>query len=226
MVPRIPTLACAIAVVVAGSSGNLASAQSGTRSPFLPPQASGPAAPTQGAPLEYRGYMVTSEGTQYRLYDPAKKAGTWVKLNERNPDFEVVAKQFDRDRNTLVIEHQGRTLTLAERESKIVSAGNAASALPQPVQPPAAAPAINVAPAVTQTVVVNPSPADEQKRLEAVASEVARRRALREQATQQVGQPQPAMPQPGVPPGARPVAPNTLPGNPTPLNNPNQPIRR
>ena len=53
-------------------------AQGSARSPFLPPQASGPAAPTQGAPIEYRGYMVTAEGMQFRIYDPAKKAGTWI----------------------------------------------------------------------------------------------------------------------------------------------------
>jgi hypothetical protein len=188
-------------------------AQTGTRSPFLPPQASGPASPTQGAPLEYRGYVVTSEGTQYRIYDPAKKAGTWVKLNERNPDFEVIAKQHDGDHNTLVIEHQGRTLTLAERESKVVSAGNAAMVPPQPM--PAPAPATNVAPAVTQTVVVNPTPADEAKRLEAVAAEVARRRALREQATQQMTQgvqPQVAVPQVTPQPAQRPI-PGNFPQN-------------
>lgn len=215
MVPRITRLACPTAAFVVIGFCTVAFAQSGTRSPFLPPQSAGTAAPTQGAPLEYRGYLVTNEGIQYRLYDPAKKAGTWVKLNERNPDFEVIAKQHDRDHNTLVIEHQGRMLTLAERESKIVSAGNAAPPPPQLMPAPAAGPTINVAPAVTQTVVVNPSPADEQKRLEAVAAEVARRRALREQATQ-----------PAPQAGASPATPNTFPANPTPLNNPNQLMRR
>lgn len=192
MLPRVPTFcrtAAALVFVVAGTAAGLV-AQTPARSPFLPPQASGPAAPTQGAPLEYRGYMVSREGTQYRIYDPARKAGAWVKLNERNPDFDLVAKQHDENHKTLTIEHQGRTLTLAERESKIVSAGSAAQALPPP--PAAPAPAPNVAPAVTQAVVLNPTPADEQRRLEAVAAEVARRRALREQASQQVSQPQPA----------------------------------
>ena len=41
---------------------------------------------------------------------------------------------------------------------------------------------------MTQAVVLNPTPADEQRRLDAVAAEVARRRALREQATQQLSQ--------------------------------------
>lgn len=171
-----------VAIFVAGEAW----AQGTARSPFLPPQSSGPTAPTQGAPLEYRGYMVTNEGTLYRIYDPAKKVGAWVKLNERNPDLDVIAKQHDRDHDTLVIEHGGRALTLAERKAKVVSGGNMA-AVPPPAVPMPAQPA-NVAPAVTQAVVLNPTPADEQRRLEAVAAEVARRRALREQATQQMSQ--------------------------------------
>lgn len=174
----------------------------GPRSPFLPAQAAGVAAPTPGAPLEYRGYMVTSEGTQYRLVDPAGKKGAWVKLNERNPDLEVIAKQYDDTHRTLTVEHQGRTLTLAEREAKVVS-GGAPPVLPAPPVNAAPPPPANVAPAVTQSVVVNPTPADEQRRLEAVAAEVARRRALREQAAQQVNQgqttvvaPAPAAPAP------------------------------
>ena len=59
----------------------------------------------------------------------------------------------------------------------------------QNMAPPPPPQMTNVPPAVTQAVVVNPTPADEQRRLEAVASEVARRRALREQASQQVNTP-------------------------------------
>ena len=166
-------------------------------SPFQAPPGSGANQPTPGAPLEYRGYIETPEGTQYRVYDPARKAGAWVKLNQKNLDLDVVAKKFDDDRNTLTIEHQGKTLTLAERESRVVSSGAAVQAMPQPVAPaPPPMPA-----AVTQSVVVNPTPADEQRRLEAVAAEVARRRALREQATQQInpgGAPPKVMPQPPV----------------------------
>jgi len=106
-------------------------------------------------------------------------------LNQRNSVLDVLAKNYDDSRNTLVVEYQGRTLTLAAREAKVVSSGNAAQAMP----PPAPMPVAQAMPAaVTNAVVVNPTPADEQRRLEAVATEVARRRALREQAVQQVGQ--------------------------------------
>jgi hypothetical protein len=155
-----------------------ANAQLAAKSPFAPPQGAATNTPTAAAPLEFRGYMQTSEGMQFRLYDPVKKTGTWAKLNERNADLDFVVKQHDDGQTTLTIEHQGKTLTLEERKSKVVSSGAAGQAMP----PPVANLQSNVPPAVTQAVVLNPSPADEQRRLDAVAAEVARRRALREQA--------------------------------------------
>lgn len=157
-------------------------AQLAEQSPFLPPQGATPVAPTQNQPLEYRGYIETGEGVQYRIYDPAKKAGTWATANEADPNFGVTVKNYDADRKVLTVEHEGRTLTLPEREAKVVSSGAPAQIVP----PPMTLPAPNVAPAVQQTVVMNPTPADEQRRLEAVAAEVARRRALREQAARQM----------------------------------------
>ena len=198
MFPRTLTSRCralaGVALLVAGNAG----AQPASASPFMPPSAANASAPTAGAPIEFRGFMETGEGLRFRLYDPARKSGSWVKLNERDPTLDVVAKQFNPtpDSETLVVEHQGRTLTLAQRVSKVVSSGSAVQNMPPP--PPVMT---NVPPAVTQSVVVNPTPADEARRLEAVASEVARRRALREQASQQMGQAQPMpAPQPQVQP--------------------------
>lgn len=162
--------------------------------PFLPPAAAASAAPTAGATIEFRGFAEDNEGLRFRIYDPARKTGVWVKLNQRDATMDVLAKQFNNnpDSETLVVEYQGRTLTLAQRTSKIVSSGSAAQGIT--MAPPN--PGVNVPPAVTQAVVVNPTPADEQRRLEAVASEVARRRALREQAAQNMTQgAAPAQPQ-------------------------------
>lgn len=195
---------CLGAAALVAASGALArlGAQVAAKSPFVPAATPGAAAgPTAGAPLEFRGYLEAGQGVHYRLYDPAKKAGTWVRLNERNADFDVVAKTHDDAQKTLTIEHRGRTLTLAMRESKVVSSGQAAAMVPpaQPMPMPVAQP--NVSTAVTQSVVLNPTPADEQRRLEAVAAEVARRRALREQAAQQLGPGnQPVPPPPPLPP--------------------------
>ncbi len=199
-------------------------AQIAAKSPFMPPQSASSAGPTAGAPLEFRGVIGSPSGTLYRIYDPGKKVGIWVPVNERHTEFDVLVKQYDESQQTLVVEHQGKTLKLAERKSKVVSSGSAAAAMP----PPVAAPPSNVSPAVTQAVVLNPTPADEQRRLDAVAAEVARRRAMREQATQQItqgGTPQVNVPQPGQPQGApqqaqgnmQPQGPVTMPRGPQPI---------
>jgi hypothetical protein len=180
----------AVALLGAGR----ANAQLATTSPFLPTQ--GPAAvgaPTPGAPLEFRAIMETAGGMLYRIVDPAKKnAGAWVKLNERDPSLDIVVKQHNAsgDSDVVVVEQGGRTFNLPLRTPKVGSMGPANQNFVPP--PPVAS---NVPPAVTNAVVVNPTPADEARRLEAVASEVARRRALREQATQQINQGVPVAPQ-------------------------------
>lgn len=173
-------------------------AAEGIRSPFMPEAGAGSSAVTQNAPLEYRGFLESGDGMQYRLFDPAKKSGFWVQKDVRN-DEGVVVKNHDPAKDILTIEHGGRSLTLEVRKGRILASANPVP-MPQPLPLPGGPPQpANVAPAVTQAVVMNPTPADEAKRLEAVAAEVARRRALREQAAQQPA-PQPAQnaaPQPG-----------------------------
>lgn len=167
-----------------------------TNSPFLPPAAAvNVAAPTAGAPLQYKGFTEDAGGTKFRIHDPARKSGTWLKVDERDATFDFVVKQVGANNATVVVEHQGRMLTLALPEAKVSSSGSAGAAPPPMVPPPQMT---NVPPAVTQAVVVNPTPADEQRRLQAVADEVSRRRALREQAQQQMSQGAP----PGVPQNA------------------------
>jgi hypothetical protein len=176
----------ALLVLVGAVSGR---GQIATSSPFLAPQTQAAAAANNG-PLEFTGYMDVPGGERlFRIKDPARKTSEWVKLNEKSTALDVTVKQYDDSRKALVVEHQGKTLTLAEKESKIVSAG----AVPQPVIAMPTPVSNPVPAAVTNAVVANPTPADEQRRLEAVAAEVARRRALREQATQQVNQGQAAV---------------------------------
>lgn len=156
-----------------------------SRSPFLPPEnASVEKAEAGAAALEFRGFMDVGGGKQFRLFDPAKKRGDWMRLNERSPELEAVIRNHNEGEERVVVEHQGRTVSLIMRKAKIVADAAAPAAPPPPSVAPAG-PAITVTPAVTQTVMINPSPADEQRRLEAVAAEVNRRRALREQASRQ-----------------------------------------
>jgi len=189
-------------------------AQLASKSPFLPPQPSGGAAPTAGAPLEFRGTMETPDGgKQVRIVDPARKSGAWLKVGERDATLDVTVKQYDEAHDTVTLEHEGKPLTLAEHVARVASAG-VAQQMPMPMPAPNAPP---MPAAVTNSVVLNPTPAQEQARLEAVAAEVARRRALREQAAQQINQgvqPQITVPQPQAQP------PRSYPAQPQPLQNP------
>lgn len=165
-------------------------AELATTSPFLPTPAANSATPTAGAPVEFRGSMEGRDGVKVRIYDPARKIGAWLRLNERDPNIDFVAKQYNADRQTVSGDYQGRPLTLAQHEAKVVSSGAGMPNVMNMQLPQNPMPA-----AIANSVVVNPTPADEQRRLDAVATEVARRRALREQATQQVNAGVPVAPQ-------------------------------
>ena len=84
-----------------------------------------------------------------------------------------MVRSADAAGDSVTVDYQGRSLKLAFHTAKIASSGSGS-------QPAAAA----------APVVLNPSPAEEQKRLDAVAQEVRRRRLEREKAAQ------------GPPPGA------------------------
>jgi len=163
------------ATLLVGASA--ARAQLAVDSPFLPSGSSaGGSSVTEGAPIELRGVMETRAGMSFCIFDPARKASAWVRLNEKDHDF--VVKLYDANNETVTVDHSGRVFTLALRAVKVASSGQASSPapLPSPSMP-------SMPTAITQSVVANPTPADEQRRLEAVASEVRRRRALREQAS-------------------------------------------
>jgi len=138
-------------------------------SPFLPPNSAAAGAQAGPAgPVELRGIMSTPQGAAYCIYDTARKTSAWVGLNEGGNDF--VVKAADPASDSVTVDFQGRSLRLVLRTAKVASAGTGA-----PFAPGAA---------VASSVVLNPTPADEQKRLEAVAQEVRRRRLERERAAQ------------------------------------------
>lgn len=155
------------------------------QSPFLPAPGSVAAAPAENAPIELRGI----QGSRFCIYDTARKTSVWVGLNEKGYDF--VIKSQDAAKDTVTIEQGGRTFPLKLRDAKIAAGPAMAMPMPGPGAPAVAGPN-----PVTQNVVLNPTPADEAKRLEDTVSEIQRRRALREQAQQTVagGQATPANP--------------------------------
>ncbi len=192
-------------------------AELASTSPFVPQGATGLAA-TADNPLELRGVMAEGQQLKFSIFDPAKKSGTWVGLNEPGHDFAV--KKYDENNDTVILDYQGRTLNLTLRAAKVASSG--AAVPPMPAVGPVGAPPVAVAPnPVTRNVVANPTPATEAARLADWQAEIQRRRELRAQqaATTPVATtPAPSAPPPadaasapGAPPSARPRAtsPNT-----------------
>lgn len=193
MFRRLPSLRCLASFSLALLGVVPAGAQLVAISPFSPVQSSGAAAVTAGAPLEFRGAMEDSNGLRLRIVDPARKTGWWVRLNERDPSLDFVVKQYDADHDTVDLDFHGSSLKLAQHVSKVSSLGVAQNMQNLAPQPAGGGPPMPAA--ITQAVVLNPTPADEQRRLDVVAAEVTKRRALREQAAQQANQGVPIAPQ-------------------------------
>ncbi len=192
-----------MAMVIGGgfsSHSALAQASAG-RSPFQPEGTAGSVAPppTIGAPLELRGIVSTKSGFLYGIFDPTKRQSAWVRMNDPGSDFAV--RSHDEANDTVTVDFQGRVMTLALKSAKVESM----APLPSPAQ-------VNShrAPMPNQPMQpsINPTAADEARRLEGVAAEVRRRRMLRQAAAQNGGQgAQPQMHQPPMPtpqPGAQP----------------------
>lgn len=173
-------------------------ARAQSTSPFLPPAAvNAPTVATAAdTALELRGIMAAGDQQMFSIYDAAKKMSSWTRLNDTSRDF--VVRTFDAARDTVTVDYQGRTLTLTLHTAKVISAPNVAPQVAA-ATPPGAAPQ-----PIGGPVVLNPTPADEQRRLEAIAAEVNRRRMIRQQAIQAnraaAGQPPP----PGQPPAGTP----------------------
>jgi hypothetical protein len=141
-------------------------------SPFLAPgAAAGPNGGPDSATLELRGIMSTPAGTRYCIYDPVRKAGAWVGLNERGNTFMI--KSADLAHQAVTVQSEGRTLRLTLRAAKVAALGAAPGA---PPVPGVSAPNAAAGP--------KPSPTDEAARLAAVADAVRARRQMREQAAQ------------------------------------------
>jgi hypothetical protein len=171
-----------------------AAAGNSAGSPFMPaggaPQVD--AAPTQDAQLELRGIMASGDVTMFSIYDSTRRTSYWIRLNDAGHEF--VVRNYDAGRDVVTVEYQGRTLTLGLKTAKVASAP-----VTQPM-PPMSQPQGQQQPPIGGPVVLNPTPADEQRRLEAIAAEVNRRRMVRQQAMQANRQPGapggPPMPQP------------------------------
>lgn len=155
-----------------------------SNSPFMPKPQDTAAAPvaTEGAAVEFRGLIATKDGPLFGLYDRARNQGAWVRENDRGADF--VVRSYDKANDMVTVDYQGQKFTLPLSSARIATAAPSAVPAPAAVSVPRSPGAAGGQPA--STVARAPDPA----RLESVAAEVRRRRALRQAAAS--GAPAPA----------------------------------
>ncbi len=151
-------------------------------SPFLP--ASGGGAAADSGPLEFRGVVFERGAFTFSVYDQGTKESSWVRLGEKG--FPYLVRSYNRENDTIVVEQNGRTLTLTLQTAKVNNAPLVA-ALPQPATPPGTLVAgplpgqpAGVGPAAPgASPMAGPVNSDEAQRLQKMADEIRRRRNLR-----------------------------------------------
>jgi hypothetical protein len=144
------------------------------RSPFSRPKVDGPAAaaPEQEQELQFIGTFGDGAAKRFCIYNIPKNRSQWLTVGQTGSD-DLVVDSFDSAEKVVQVRFGSRSLTLPLQSARITAVARPA------VGVPATAPGSSL----TNTVKVNPTPADERARLEAVAAEVRRRRALRQSAT-------------------------------------------
>lgn len=120
--------------------------------------------PKSDKPLEFRGVLTESGVAYFSIYEAATSRSAWVRLNEES-SRDYTAKSYDWENRQLTLEYQGRDLTLSL----------AADSSPAPIAPTQVAP-----PAQAGTAAEKPTVSEAQK-LNNIAAEIKRRRALRQQ---------------------------------------------
>lgn len=149
------------------------------RSPFAPAGQAAEAAPEAPSQLEFRGMTTDETGTYFSVFNVSNNRGRWLREGESGESFTV--RSFDQAGNTLEVEHQGKPLKLTLKRATI-AAGAPMAVAPVPAPQAAGRPAGGRDGGRNNTGAAAQPP--DPQRLEAVAAEVRRRRALRNAAAQ------------------------------------------
>jgi hypothetical protein len=145
------------------------------RSPFMrvaPDQVEASVAPLENAELQFCGTFGDGDAKRFLIYNKTLNSSTWLQIGEEGPDA-LFVDAYNANDAAVTVRQGGQTLNLALQAATITPGAARASA---PVQ------LVGNSSDLVSTVRTNPTQADERARLEAVAAEVRRRRALRQNA--------------------------------------------
>ena len=152
------------------------------------------------ATLEFRGVLLDRGEPFFSLYETSSHSSLWVGLNEPGNPFKV--QGYDRDKGTVTVEYQSRTLILPLKQAKIIALAPVQPAAPNPNMPGGpSGPMVTGAPGTggPQPMATLGTPSEDAARLSAIAEEIRRRRALRQQSPQPAPQGGPTVGKPPVP---------------------------
>ena len=170
------TLLLALVIILVVSA---ARAGVSTESPFAP-RGFGVAA-ASNSPIELRGITSDEHGMRFAIYDPAKKEGAWVRIDEKGQSY--VVRSYDAESNRINVDYQGRTQLLTLAEPKFAPSKTVPMILPgmapqQMQAQPGSKAELKQQQRSAQQQQAQASPA-ESARLEAIRAEIARRRGQR-----------------------------------------------
>ena len=140
-------------------------------SPFGAPKTVAGAS-TGAEPLEFRAVLEENGNKFFSIYDTATRRSNWVEFNDPVNGFSV--KTYDAAKEVVMIEYQGKVMTLAIKR---------APAVPQAIQqqqPPVPGQNVATGPVPLPGGQVGPTTVDQQ-RIQQIQEEIRRRRALRNQ---------------------------------------------
>lgn len=100
-------------------------------SPFLPGTGARGVANAATGPLELRSIVFVDGAYRFSIFDQGTGEANWVAIGDREQPY--VARSFDREHDSLTVEHQGRTMVLSLQPARMASSGTAVHPSPSPL---------------------------------------------------------------------------------------------
>ena len=144
-------------------------------SPFGAAPKGGQSADVGNQPLEFRAVLEENGQKLFSIYDTATKHSRWLTQNDASGD--VVIKSYDEDAHTISLERNGQSLSLT-----LKSGPRIAQSVQPPMQPGMQPGAVGLPGQSAQQIMAAKGP--EAQRMQQIAEEIRRRRALRQQGPQ------------------------------------------